>query len=91
MTYFRFSFQFFFKFLPKFSDFINSDDSIEKITSKSIRLYLILFKKIYDLIKKGISSGEKMRNSGNYIYMIMLIRSSERIFNPSRFTGNNNL
>ena len=30
--------QFFFKFLPKFTDFINSDDCIGKITSKSIRM-----------------------------------------------------
>ena len=29
---------FFFKLLPKFSGFINSDDCIGKITSKSIRL-----------------------------------------------------
>ena len=28
-----------------------------------------------------------MRKSGNYIYMIMLTRSSERIFNPNRHTG----
>ena len=27
------------KILPKFSDFINSDDCIRKIKSKSIRLY----------------------------------------------------
>ena len=27
-----------------------------------------LFKKRYDLMKKGIISTEKMRNSGNYIY-----------------------
>ena len=29
----------FFKLLPKLSDFIYSDDCIEKITSKSARLY----------------------------------------------------
>ena len=28
-----------------------------------------------------------MRNSGNSIYMIMLTRSSEMIFNASRYTG----
>ena len=27
-----------------------------------------LFKKIFELNKKGIISGEKMRNSGNYNY-----------------------
>ena len=30
---------FFFEILPKFSDFVNSDDWIGKITSKSIKLY----------------------------------------------------
>ena len=29
---------------------------------------------------KGIISGEKMRNSGNIMYMIMRTRSSARIF-----------
>ena len=33
---------------------------------------------------KMIISSEKVRNSGNYIHMIMLTRSSEMIFNPSR-------
>ena len=28
-----------------------------------------------------------MKNSGNYNYIIMLTRSSERIFNPSHYTG----
>ena len=32
----------FFKLVLKFSDFINSDDCIGKITSKSIRLYPVL-------------------------------------------------
>ena len=63
-----------------------SDDCIEKITSKSIRLYLICIKKRFNLINKGIISSEKMRNSGNYVYMVMLTRSSERIINPSCYT-----
>ena len=39
-------------------------------------------------MKKDIIASEKMRNSNKYIYiyMIMLTRSSERIFNPSRYT-----
>ena len=47
----------FFEILPKLSDFVNSDDCIEKKKniSKSIRLYPVFF------------SIEKMRNSGNCI------------------------
>ena len=37
---------FFFKLLPKFNDFINSDDCIGTITSKSIRLQPVKKKKI---------------------------------------------
>ena len=57
----------FFKILPKFSDFINSDDCIGKIELKSVRQYPVFF---YDLnlINKGIMSAENMRNSGNYNY-----------------------
>ena len=55
------------KLFPKFSDFIISDDCIEKIASKSIRLYPVFIEKNVNL-KKGIISNEKMRNSGNYIY-----------------------
>ena len=35
----------FFNLPPKFSDFINSDDFIGQITSKSIRLYPVFIKK----------------------------------------------
>ena len=42
-----------------YSDFINSDDFIRKIPSKSIRLYPVFIKKRFS---------EKMRNSGNYNY-----------------------
>ena len=34
-----------------------------------------------------IISSEKMRNLANYIFMVMVTRSSDRIFNPSRYTG----
>ena len=51
--------------LPKFSDFINSDDCMGKITSKSVRLYPVFNqKKDINLIKIGIISSEKVRNSG---------------------------
>ena len=56
----------FFKILPKFSDFVNSDDCIEKKTHENLSDYnqflLILF---CMLIKKQIFYCEKMRNSGN--------------------------
>ena len=37
---------FFFKMLPKFSDFVNSGYCIGKITSKSIRLQPVFIKKL---------------------------------------------
>ena len=49
-------------------------------------IQFLINKHLYSIKKRTISS-EKMRNSGNYNYMIMLTRSSERIFNPSRYTG----
>ena len=36
----------FYEILPKFSDFINSDDCIGKITSKSMRLQPVFIQKI---------------------------------------------
>ena len=36
---------FFFKLFPKLSDLLNSDDCIEKNTSKSIRLYPVFIQK----------------------------------------------
>ena len=59
----------FFKLLPKFDDFINSDDCIGKMTSKPIRNFPVFNKNFFlNLIIKEIISSEKMRNSGNYIY-----------------------
>ena len=56
--------QFFFKLLPKFSDFVDSDDCIE-IPHQYISDYVqFLFKKIFELNKKGMISSEKIRNSG---------------------------
>ena len=63
----------------------------EKITSKPIQLYQIFIQKTFEFNEKGIISCEKTRISGKYIYiyiyMVMLTRSSERIFNPTRYTG----
>ena len=42
---------FFYKLLPKFSDFINSADFTEKVTSKSIRLYPVFTKKKFEFNK----------------------------------------
>ena len=36
---------FFFEIFPKFCDFVNSDDCIEKITSKAIRLQPVFIQK----------------------------------------------
>ena len=82
----------FFTLLPKSSDFIESDDCIRKILSKSFRLFPVFIFKYLTLMKKNMKkwniSGEKARISGNciyiYRYMIRLTRSSERIFNISR-------
>ena len=45
MNIFRFFLAVFFKLLPKFTDFINSDNCIEKITSKSIRTHPVFILK----------------------------------------------
>ena len=60
---------FFFNLLPKFSDILNSDDFIGKITSR-IKIYQTRssLKPDTNLLKKGIIFNEKMRNLDNYIY-----------------------
>ena len=58
-----------FLLLPKFSDFVNSDDYIGKNHIKIFQTMSSFYSKInLDLIKKGITSSEKIRNSGIYIY-----------------------
>ena len=57
-------FYFFFKLLPNFIDFKNSEDCIGKITSKSVAQFLL--KKYFHIIRNWIISGEKMRNLNNY-------------------------
>ena len=60
---------FFFRLLPKFSDFINFDDCIAKIASKSIKLYPVSFEERFEFNKKReYISTEKMRNSVNFIH-----------------------
>ena len=51
MKYFRFFLAVFFEIVPKFSDFVNSDDCIGNITPKSIRLQSVFFLNI-DVNKK---------------------------------------
>ena len=57
---------FFFPLLPKFNDFKNPDDYMKKMTSKSTRLYPVFIQTKIFILKKRITSSEKMRNSGNY-------------------------
>ena len=58
---FRFFFMhFFLELLSEFSDFVNSDDYVGKITSKSIGQYpVFIFFKYLNILKEGIISGEK--------------------------------
>ena len=56
----------------------------KKNTSKSPDYNQFLFKKMFEVSKKQISSNEKLRNSGN---LYLLTRSLERIFNTMRYTG----
>ena len=70
-----------------FSDFVNFDDCIRKITTKSIRLLPVYVQKRFEVNKKLSFSSEKMRDSG---YCIHDYRHSffgknfypMRIFNP---------
>ena len=50
---------FFLKIFPKFSDFVNSDDWIRKITYKSVRPQLVYIKKKLKLIRNGFFTSEK--------------------------------
>jgi len=87
MKDFRLFLQFFFFFilLAKFSIFINSNDCIGKVPSNSIRLYPVFIKKKINLIKKRDYFLVKKCDIQVIITMIMLTRSSERIFNRSRY------
>ena len=52
--------------------------------------FQFLLKKKFNSIKKWIIFKKKIRNSGNYVYlyiMIMLTLTSKNIFNPSCYTG----
>jgi len=71
--------------LPKSIEFVNFDDGIGKSTSKFIGLQSVVIKKRFEVDKNQIFSSEK----GEFqviVFMIMLTRSSERIFNPMRYT-----
>ena len=71
------------------SDFVNSDDSIGKSTSKSNRIYPVFIKKTFKVDKNRIFLVKKWE-----IHVItsifMITRSSERILNPIRYTGISN-
>ena len=87
MKIFRFLFGFFFKLLPKFSDFIDSDDWIEKKWHQILSRYIqFLFKKRFYIIKKGLFLIKKWKIQV-IRSMIMLTRSLERNFNLSHHTG----
>ena len=70
-----------------FSDFIISDDCIGKLISKSISLYPVFVRKNWIQYKKGLFI-EKKYKMQVIISMIIPTRSSERIFNAMRYTGN---
>ena len=72
---------YFLEILPKFSKFINSDDSIGKKTHQNLSDYkefLIIFFLCFSSEKREIQI---------IVFIIMLTRSSERIFHPMRCTG----
>ena len=86
---FRFFEHFFFKSPSKFSDFINFDDGVGNIISKCIKLCPVFYSlKDLNLIKKDLFLVKKLFIQV-IISMIMINPSSERIFNPSRYTGIN--
>ena len=72
MKYYRFFFAVFFIEIPlKFSDFVNSDDCIWKITSNYIWLYIyiqFILNFSFKIKKIRFFPSEKVRNSGNCIY-----------------------
>ena len=82
IEYFRFFFAVFFKILPEFNDFVNSDACIGKIASKSIRLQTVFINNFLSQVnKKQILSIEKMS-----IYYCAYSFFGE-VFNPMRYTG----
>ena len=57
---------FFIEILPKFSDFVNSDDASGNKTLQNVSDYNpFLIKKRFEVIKKQTFSCEKLRNSGD--------------------------
>ena len=77
---------FFFELLLKFSDFVNSDVCIGKITSKFIEYIQFSLKKYLKFIKIRFILVKKLKIQV-IISMIIIIRSSERIFNPINYAG----
>ena len=88
MKFVRFFFVVFLEILPKFIDFVNSNDCIGKNHVKIYQTTISFYSKKYlKSMKNRLSLVKKMRNSGNFVFTIMLTRSSERILNPMRYTG----
>ena len=67
--------------------FVNSDDCIGKITSKSIRLPPVLIQTKCEVDQKRFYLVKNWEIQ-IILFMIMFTRSPERIFNPIRYSGN---
>ena len=78
--------QLFSKYFQSFSNFVNCDDCSGKITSKSVRLIPVFIKNDLKFIKNRFFLVKKLEIQV-IVFMTMLTRSSERIFNPMRYTG----
>ena len=68
----RYFLQFYIKLLPKLSNFMNSDDCIRKITSKSIRLYSVFIQQ---------NPPKRIFNPSRYTDMVTVTFTS-RTFHP---------
>ena len=73
--------------LPQISDFVKFDDYIEKKHQNLLDYNQILFKKRFKVNKKTDFLLRRNEKIQVIVSMIMLTRSSERIFNPMRYTG----
>ena len=68
MLYMQFFLAVFFQNASKFSDFVNFDDCIGKVTSNLTDYNQFSFKKRFEVNKEHIFCSEKMKNSCNCIY-----------------------
>ena len=72
----------------KSSDFLNSEDYIGKLTSKYIRVQpvFVLFQRIFKYIKIDFFTIEKKEIQA-ILFIIIIFRFSENLFNPMRYTS----